>query len=56
MSTDSPREKELKLRLEKLWIDATNSCGGAPSRVIREIKEIEKELEELKEKSGPQTG
>ena len=51
MSPDSTREKELLQRLEKLWIDATNSCGGAPSRVIREIKEIEKELEELRRKT-----
>ena len=50
MSSDSTREKELLQRLEKLWIDATNSCGGAPSRVIREMKEIEKELEELRGK------
>ena len=42
------REEALLERLQKLWSAATNSCGGAPSQLLQEIREIEKQLEELK--------
>jgi len=42
-------------RLQKLWIDATNTCGAAPSRVLQEIRALEKELEELEENSNSAT-
>ena len=50
------REEELKERLQKLWIVATNSCGGATSQVIQEIKEIERELEALTEQKEESPG
>lgn len=43
----SRKEEELKERLQKLWIAATNSCGGATAQVIREIRELETELDAL---------
>ena len=45
-------EEQLMERLAKLWIVATNSCGGAPAQVIEEIRELEKQLEELKAQAG----
>ena len=42
------RQEELLERLQKLWSVATNSCGGAPSQILQEIREIERQLEELK--------
>jgi hypothetical protein len=45
------RAEELKERLQKLWIVATSSCGGAPAQVLEEIRGIERELEAL-EKPG----
>jgi hypothetical protein len=47
------REEELKERLQKLWIVATNSCGSAPAQILEEIRRIEKELEELASPSEP---
>jgi len=34
-------------RLQELWTITTNSCGAATAEVMQEIKEIEKELEDL---------
>jgi len=44
------RGEELAKRLKELWTIATNTCGAASPQVIQEIKEIEKELETLKDR------
>jgi hypothetical protein len=41
-------EKEITERLNKLWIQATASCGTATPQIVEEIRELERKLEELK--------
>jgi hypothetical protein len=43
-------EKELTERLQKLWVQATASCGSATPQLVEEIRELERMLEELQEK------
>ena len=44
----SESEKEITERLNKLWIQATASCGTATPQIVEEIKELERKLEALK--------
>jgi len=41
-------EKEITERLNKLWIQATASCGTATPQIVEEIRELERKLEELR--------
>jgi len=41
-------EKQINERLQKLWVQATASCGSATPQLIEEIRELERQLEELK--------
>jgi hypothetical protein len=49
-------------RLQKLWIKASSSCGGATPQLVAEIREVEKVLKELEqsfpsvEDTGPRNG
>jgi len=43
-------EKELTERIQKLWVQATASCGSATPQLVEEIRELERMLEELQEK------
>ena len=44
----SESEKEITERLNKLWIQATASCGTATPQIVEEIQELERKLEALK--------
>jgi len=39
-------EQQLTERLQKLWVQATASCGSATPQLIEEIREIEQLLNE----------
>jgi len=43
-------EKELTERIQKLWVQATASCGSATPQLVEEIRELERMLEALQEK------
>jgi uncharacterized protein YoaH (UPF0181 family) len=40
-------KEQLTERLQKLWVQATSSCGKATPQVLDEIREIEKRLDAL---------
>jgi len=40
----SMTEKQLTERLEKLWVQATASCGSATPQLVEEIRELERML------------
>jgi len=41
--------QQLTARLEKLWVQATASCGSATPQLIEEIRELERMLKEKEE-------
>jgi hypothetical protein len=43
-------EKELTERIQKLWVQATASCGSATPQLVEEIRELERMIEKLREK------
>jgi len=45
-------EKELTERLQKLWVQATGSCGSATPQLVEEIRELERMIEELQGKNA----
>jgi hypothetical protein len=42
-------EKEIIERLNRLWMQATASCGSATPQIVEEIRELERKLKELQE-------
>jgi hypothetical protein len=40
-------EQQLTDRLQKLWVQATASCGSATPQIVEEIRELERLLKEL---------
>jgi hypothetical protein len=42
--------QQLTERLQKLWVQATASCGSATSQLVEEIRELERMLKEEEEK------
>jgi len=40
-------EQQLTDRLQKLWVQATASCGSATPQLVEEIRELERLLKEL---------
>ena len=42
--------QQLTERLQKLWIQATASCGSATPQLVEEIRELERMLKEEEEK------
>jgi hypothetical protein len=40
-------EQQLTEHIQKLWIQATASCGSATPQIVEEIRELERQLEEL---------
>lgn len=42
-------EEQLTERLQKLWVQATASCGSATPQLVEEIRELERMLQELQE-------
>jgi hypothetical protein len=45
--------QQLTERLQKLWVQATASCGSATPQLIEEIREHERMLKEEEEKKTP---
>lgn len=41
-------EQQLTERLQKLWVQATGSCGSATPQIVEEIRELEQQLADLK--------
>jgi hypothetical protein len=41
--------QQLTERLQKLWVQATASCGSATPKLVEEIRELERMLKELEE-------
>ena len=41
-------EQQITERLQKLWVQATAACGTATPQLVEEIRELERQLEELK--------
>jgi hypothetical protein len=41
---------QLTERLQKLWVQATASCGSATPQLVEEIRELERMLKELEDK------
>jgi hypothetical protein len=39
--------QQLTDRLQKLWVQATASCGSATPQLVEEIRELERLLKEL---------
>jgi 16S rRNA U1498 N3-methylase RsmE len=39
--------QQLTERLQKLWIEATASCGSATPQLVEEIRELERLLQEM---------
>jgi len=39
--------QQLTERLEKLWVQATSSCGSATPQLVGEIRELERLLQEM---------
>ena len=51
-------EQQLTEQIQKLWIQATASCGSATPQLVEEIRILERQLEELRlagDASSPQT-
>jgi|GEM_PF-1801188 len=42
--------QQLTERLQKLWVQATASCGSATPQLVEEIRELERMLKEEEEK------
>ncbi len=42
-------EQQLTERLQKLWVQATASCGSATPQLVEEIRELERMLKEKEE-------
>lgn len=42
--------QQLTERLEKLWVQATASCGSATPQLVEEIRELERKVKEMEEK------
>jgi hypothetical protein len=40
---------QLTERLQKLWVQASASCGSATPQLVEEIRELERMLKELEE-------
>jgi len=40
---------QLTERLQKLWVQATASCGSATPQLVEEIRELERLLKEMEE-------
>jgi hypothetical protein len=41
--------QQLTDRLQRLWVQATASCGSATPQLVEEIRELERLLKELEE-------
>jgi hypothetical protein len=41
--------QQLTERLQKLWVQATASCGSATPQLVEEIRELERMLKDLEE-------
>jgi len=41
--------QQLTERLQKLWVQATASCGSATPQLVEEIRELERKLKEEEE-------
>jgi hypothetical protein len=42
-------EQQLTDRLQKLWVQATASCGSATPQIVEEIRELERLLKDLED-------
>ena len=42
--------QQMTERLQKLWVQATASCGSATPQLVEEIREVERMLKEEEEK------
>jgi len=42
-------EQQLTELIQKLWIQATASCGSATPQIVDEIRELERQLEALQQ-------
>jgi hypothetical protein len=40
-------EQQLTELIQKLWVQATASCGSATPQIVAEIRELERQLKEL---------
>ena len=47
--SNSMTEQQLTERLQKLWVQATASCGSATPQLVEEIRELERMLKEKEE-------
>ena len=45
-------KEQLTARLEKLWVQAANSCGCAVPQAVEEIQELERLLQEMEAATG----
>jgi len=43
--------QQLTERLQKLWVQATASCGSATPQLVEQIRELERTLKEEEEKT-----
>ena len=43
-------EQQIIERIQKLWVQATASCGTATPQLVEEIRELERQLEEIQRK------
>ena len=44
--------EQLTERLQKLWVQAANSCGAATAQVVEEIQELERLLRDRENASS----
>jgi len=40
-------EQQLTELIQKLWVQATASCGSATPQIVEEIRDLERQLEKL---------
>jgi hypothetical protein len=43
-------EEQLNERLQRLWVQATASCGSATPQLVEEIRDLERQLENMRAK------
>jgi hypothetical protein len=48
-------EEQLNERLQRLWIQATASCGSATPQLVEEIRDLERQLENLRAETSKES-